>query len=131
EMVRHTRLHQMPIAAHTIGDKALETILHVLNQFPDATHRDRLIHTSLVNPKLIRELAHPQRIADIQPRFVISDYPWILDRLGREREKGLYSWKTMLDHGVLCAGGSDAPIEPFEPLLGMHAAVTRKAPGTQ
>src|SRR5699024_8878271 len=81
-------------------------------------------------PELIQQLSHPQRIADIQPRFVISDYPWIIDRLGQDRERGLYSWKTMIDNGVICAGGSDAPIEPFEPLLGMHAAVTRKIPGT-
>src|SRR5699024_7111185 len=74
EMVRHIRSHQMPIAAHAIGDKALESILHILNQFPDVAHRDRLIHTSLVRPELIQQLSHPQRIADIQPRFVISDY---------------------------------------------------------
>ena len=58
----------------------------------------------------------------------MSDYPWILERLGVERENYLYAWKSMLSAGVICAGGSDAPIEPFEPLIGLHAAVTRRLP---
>jgi hypothetical protein len=45
------------------------------------------------------------------------------------REQYLYAWKTLLSSGILCAGGSDAPVEPVDPLLGIHAAVTRKAPG--
>lgn len=40
-----------------------------------------------------------------------------------------YAWKTLLDNGVICGGGSDAPVEPINPLLGIHAAITRKAPG--
>ncbi|MDP4157442.1 MAG: amidohydrolase family protein, partial [Bacillota bacterium] len=48
---------------------------------------------------------------------------------GTKREQDLYAWKTLLSSGVLCAGGSDAPVEPVDPLLGIHAAVTRKSPG--
>ena len=83
---------------------------------------------SLIKKELIKRLANPSRIADIQPRFVVSDYPWIIERLGVEREKNLYAWKTLLSAGVICAGGSDAPIEPFEPLLGLHASLTRRLP---
>ncbi|MFL6557388.1 MAG: amidohydrolase family protein, partial [Bacillus sp. (in: firmicutes)] len=51
------------------------------------------------------------------------------ERVGEKREPYLYAWKTLLESGVLCAGGSDAPVEPIDPLLGIHAAVTRRTPG--
>ena len=111
----------MPIAVHTIGDQALENVLDVLDQLPKGQYRDRIIHVALVRNELVKRLADPRSIADIQPRFVVSDYPWIIDRLGEEREKNLYAWKTLLSAGVICAGGSDAPVEPFDPLLGLHA----------
>lgn len=126
EMFKEVREYGMPIAVHTIGDQALENVLNVLDQLPKGKYRDRIIHVALVREELVKRLADPSRIADIQPRFVVSDYPWIMDRLGVEREKNLYAWKTMLSAGVLCAGGSDAPVEPFHPLLGLHASLTRK-----
>ncbi len=128
-MVQEIRAHAMPLAVHTIGDKALENILDVLDQFPKVEYRDRIIHTSLVRHDLVQRLADSSQIADIQPRFVVSDYPWVKERIGEKREPDLYAWKTLLDSGVLCAGGSDAPIEPLNPLLGIHAAVTRRSPG--
>ncbi|WP_026567252.1 amidohydrolase [Bacillus sp. UNC41MFS5] len=129
QVVQEIRAHSMPLAVHTIGDKALENVLNILDQFPKVKYRDRIIHTSLVRKDLIQRLADPSRIADIQPRFVVGDYPWVQERVGEKRESYLYAWKTLLSSGVLCAGGSDAPIEPVDPLLGIHAAVTRKAPG--
>jgi predicted amidohydrolase YtcJ len=129
EIIKEVREHAMPIAVHTIGDKALENVLDVLDQYPKVKYRDRLIHVSVIRKELIQRLADPNRIADIQPRFIVGDYPWVKDRLGEKREQNLYAWKTLLSAGVLCAGGSDAPVEPVDPLLGIHAAVTRRAPG--
>ncbi|MGG1675485.1 amidohydrolase [Neobacillus sp. NRS-1170] len=129
EIVKEARDFSMPIAVHTIGDQALENVLDILDQFPTVDHRDRIIHTSLVRPDLVRRLEDRSRIADIQPRFVVGDYPWVRERVGEVREQYLYAWKTLLSAGVLCAGGSDAPVEPVDPLLGIHAAVTRRAPG--
>ena len=129
EIVRRARELDMPIAVHTIGDKALENVLDVLDQFPATTYRDRLIHAQVLREELIFRLAHPSRIADIQPRFLASDFPWVEERLGKTRMKLSYAWKSLLDAGVICAGGSDSPIEPVDPLLGIHAAVTRKKPG--
>jgi predicted amidohydrolase YtcJ len=128
-VVKEIRENSMPLAVHTIGDKALENLLDILDQFPKVEFRDRIIHTSLVRNDLVQRLADPSRIADIQPRFVVGDYPWIKERVGETREQYLYAWKTLLTSGVLCAGGSDAPVEPVDPLLGIHAAVTRRAPG--
>jgi predicted amidohydrolase YtcJ len=107
----------------------LENILDVLDQFPTVSYRDRLIHAQVLSEELIPRLQHSSRIADIQPRFIASDFPWVQERLGKERIKLSYAWKTLMDAGVICAGGSDAPVEPADPLLGIHAAVTRKKPG--
>ncbi|NYE03936.1 hypothetical protein F4694_000680 [Bacillus niacini] len=127
-IVKDSRAQSMPIAVHTIGDQALENVLNILDQFPKVNYRDRIIHTSLVREDLIARLADPSIVADIQPRFVVGDYPWVIDRIGKERESYLYAWKSLLSNGVICAGGSDAPVEPVDPLLGIHAAVTRKTP---
>jgi predicted amidohydrolase YtcJ len=129
QIVKEVREHGMPLAVHTIGDKALENVLDILDQFPTVKYRDRLIHVSLIRKELVQRLADHSRIADIQPRFIVGDYPWVKERLGEKREQNLYAWKTLLSAGVLCAGGSDAPVEPVDPLLGIHAAVTRRAPG--
>lgn len=129
DIVKRTRDLDMPIAVHTIGDQALENMLDILDQFPPAPYRDRLIHTQVLREDLYKRLAKASRIADIQPRFLASDFPWAQERLGDARIKHSYAWKSMFDAGVICAGGSDSPVEPIDPLLGIHAAVTRKTPG--
>lgn len=129
ELVRQARELEMPIAVHTIGDKALEMVLDSLDQFSPVAYRDRLIHTQILRPDLLDRLALPHRIADIQPRFLAGDFPWVIDRVGEERIQYSYIWKTMMEKGIICAAGSDTPVEPIDPLLGIHAAVTRKAPG--
>lgn len=129
QIVKDVREYSMPIAVHTIGDQAVDNVLRVLEQFPSVKVRDRVIHVSLLREDVIQRLAKPSLVADIQPRFVVGDFPWIQDRLGEERIQYVYAWKSLLFAGVLCAGGSDAPIEPVDPLLGIHAALTRRHPG--
>lgn len=128
-IVGEARKHSMPVSVHTIGDQALANVLEVLSRFSPVSARDRLIHVSLVNEELISKMAKPHLVADIQPRFVAADFPWIEDRLGEQRLNDVYAWNHLLTKGVLCAGGSDAPVEPLDPLLGIHAAVTRRKPG--
>ncbi|WP_103106789.1 amidohydrolase [Brevibacillus reuszeri] len=128
QLFKEARDAKMPIAVHTIGDQALENVLNTLGKFPTVAYRDRMIHTSLLRPDLLERLKSPSIVADIQPRFVVGDFPWVAERIGEERAKQAYIWKSMLDAGIMCAGGSDAPVEPLEPLLGIHAAVSRRAP---
>ncbi|MBU5467127.1 amidohydrolase [Virgibacillus sp. MSJ-26] len=127
-IINNTRHLHMPVAIHTIGDQALENVLDILDQFPLTPYRDRLIHVQVLREDLIQRLAEPGRCADIQPRFLAGDFPWVQNRLGDKRMEKSYAWKSLLDAGVLCSGGSDAPVEPVNPLLGIHAAVTRKLP---
>lgn len=94
-----------------------------VSRFPD-----RLIHAQVIRPDQMERLKKLQAVIDIQPRFVVSDFPWVMERVGESRHSWLYPWKTLLESGIPCGGGSDAPIEPLDPLLGIHAAVTRRKP---
>lgn len=61
----------------------------------------------------------------MQPTHATSDMPWAEARVGKERIKGAYAWRTMLDQKIPLAFGSDFPVEQVSPLLGLHAAVNR------
>lgn len=120
-----------PIAVHAIGDGAAQMVLTAMENCPLPSNiplRDRFIHAQVLNEELIKRMQKLPLIVDIQPRFVVSDFPWVLDRVGAERTEYLYAWRKLLDAGLICGGGSDAPIEPLNPFLGIHAAVTRKKP---
>lgn len=130
-IVREARRQGFPIAVHAIGDGAADLTLRAMEQLPLAgisRMPDRLIHAQVLDAGLVRRMAALPLAADIQPRFVASDFPWVLDRVGPQRTEYLYAWKKLSAAGIVCAGGSDAPIEPLSPLLGMHAAVTRRKP---
>ncbi|HET7577883.1 MAG TPA: amidohydrolase [Bacillales bacterium] len=129
-IVEKARLYEMPVVIHTIGDLALEYAITAIEAYPPPEGlRDRLVHVQVARPELIERLKKLPVVLDIQPQFVASDFPWVIERLGEERMTHSFAWKTLLDEGLHCAGGSDAPIERPDPLLGIHAAVARKKPG--
>ena len=127
-LVKQARQRQMPVAVHAIGDGAVEAVADAIMANPlNNGERDRIIHAQILSPMLIQKLQRLNVVLDIQPTFVASDFPWVIERLGNMRLKNSYSWKTLLDAGIKCAGGSDAPIEEINPLLGIRAAVDRRA----
>lgn len=131
--VERARQAGMTVAVHAIGDAGAEMALTAMETYPlrqwvSAPHRDRLIHAQVMRRDLLPRLKKLPLALDIQPRFVASDFPWVMERLGSERLDYAYAWKTLLETGLPCGGGSDAPIEPLNPLLGIHAAITRRAP---
>nr|WP_090890876.1 amidohydrolase [Evansella caseinilytica] len=129
QIVKRARADGFPVAVHAIGDLALEQIIDVIEAFPPSNgKRDRLIHMQVARKDLLERLQKLPVVLDIQPRFVASDFPWVEERLGTERLTYSFAWKKLLAAGLRCAGGSDAPIEPVSPLLGIHAAVTRRKP---
>lgn len=125
-LVRQARERHLGVAIHVIGDAALEMALDAIEANPTKAMRDRLIHVQVARPDLIERMKGLKLIVDIQPRFVVSDFPWVEERLGPERLPYSFAWKTLATNGINCAGGSDAPIEPVEPLLGIYAAVARR-----
>ncbi|MDQ0255018.1 putative amidohydrolase YtcJ [Evansella vedderi] len=129
KIVHSARKMDMPVAIHVIGDLALEYAIEAIEKYPPpAGKRDRLIHLQVTRDDLIQRLKELAVVLDIQPRFVAADFPWVAERLGNKRLDSSFAWKTLLEEGLMCASGSDAPIEPVDPLLGIHAAVTRRKP---
>lgn len=127
QLVKKARKHNLPVAVHAIGDEAVAMITRTLNGVPDAPYRDRIIHAQFMQDKLYDQMKTTNSIVDIQPTFVSSDFPWVLERIGEHRLKNAYPWKSLIQSGIPCAGGSDAPIEEINPLLAIQAAVTRKS----
>ncbi|SMO86512.1 amidohydrolase [Melghirimyces algeriensis] len=130
ERVRKVRTAGMPIAIHAIGDKAAEMAIQAMENQPfiHGNLRDRLVHGQILREDLLDRMVRMPLAVDIQPRFVASDFPWVMDRLPRPLFHTAYAWKSLLNKGIPIGGGSDAPIEPIDPLLGMHAAITRRSP---
>ncbi|WP_316570975.1 amidohydrolase [Neobacillus sp. YIM B06451] len=130
ELVGKAREYQMPVAIHAIGDLAFEYCLDALEANPlKGDRRDRLIHAQILREDLIERAKKLPLVLDLQPVFMLSDYPWVIDRVGEDRMRYSYAWKTLLDSGIPCSGGSDAPIEYPNPFLGIAAAVNRTVNG--
>lgn len=117
------------IAVHMIGDASAELVISMIEKYPTPKgKRDRLIHACLVNEKLLERMRKLNIIIDIQPAFVPSDYPWIEAKLGEQRMRYAYAWKTLRDfHPAI---GTDAPIESANPYQTIAAAVQRNKYGT-
>ena len=128
ELVKKARDLHMPVAIHTIGDLSLEYVIDALELYPPAEGvRDRIIHCQLAREELIERMKNLQAIIDIQPVFLSSDFPSVIEKLGEHRLRYAYAWKTLLEAGLHCNGGSDAPIEQVNPFLGISSAVTRRS----
>jgi hypothetical protein len=119
----------LQIAVHAIGDRAIETVLNsfeeTLKTHPPKDHRHRIEHCSVLNPELIGRMKKLRLIASVQPHFVPSDF-WVTDRVGQSRARWVYPFKTLMHEGLTVAAGSDCPVEPISPILGLWATVTRK-----
>lgn len=126
-MLQDAKQKGFRVELHVIGDLALETGIEAAER-AHYTKEDRLVltHCQIMRPDLMDRMARLGVIANIQPQFYLSDYEGAMVRLGAERMKYCYCWKMLMDHGVLCAGGSDAPVEDCSPFEGISAAVFRR-----
>jgi len=118
------------LAIHAIGDRAIDMVLtaleKALKEAPKKNHRHRIEHASVLSKRLIQRMKKLKVIASVQPHFVVSDF-WVATRVGSTRARWVYPFKTLIQEGVLTTGGSDCPVEPIDPLLGIWAAVAREA----
>ncbi|MFL6286698.1 MAG: amidohydrolase [Pyrinomonadaceae bacterium] len=89
--------------------------------------RHRVEHAQVVAPSDFARFRNLGIIASMQPSHAISDKRWAQARLGEYRVLGAYSWHTFMAHGVHVPFGTDWPIEPINPYLGLYAAVTRQS----
>ena len=95
---------------------------------PVSSRRHRIEHVQIIHPQDAGRLAQLDVIASMQPIHATSDM-LTADRYWGARNRYAYNPRLQLDHGARIAFGSDAPVEPFDPLLGIHAAVTRQRAG--
>jgi predicted amidohydrolase YtcJ len=119
------------LAFHAIGDKgnrvALDTFESLLRVNPPRDRRDRIEHAQVVAPEDIPRFGKLQVIASMQPSHETNDMRWAEQRLGPERSKGAYAWKSLQSAGARLAFGIDYDVEPINPLRGLYACVTREA----
>ena len=87
--------------------------------------RFRIEHSQVVSPGDFVRYKQLGVIASMQPNHLLTDMAWAGQRLGPEREKYAYAWKSFLDAGVPLAFGTDYPVEPITPFRGVYAGVTR------
>jgi predicted amidohydrolase YtcJ len=94
--------------------------------------RFRIEHAQVVSPEAFERFAQLGVIASMQPSHLLTDMVWAPARLGPEREKRAYAWRSFLDHSVTVAFGTDYPVESISPFRGLYAAITRQnVEGTQ
>lgn len=118
------------IGIHAIGDKANNWVLNAyekaeeLNGKRDSRHR--IEHAQTLQTSDITRFASLEVIASMQPTHCISDKKFCEKRIGSERAKGAYAWKSLADAGAILAFGTDYQVEPLNPMEGLYASVTRK-----
>jgi predicted amidohydrolase YtcJ len=123
------------VAIHAIGDKgnriALDEIEHAYATVGGRHLRHRIEHSQVVAIDDIPRFKSLDVIPSMQPTHATSDMNMAEIRIGRERLKGAYAWRTFLDQGSIVVSGSDYPVELANPFDGIHAAVTRQNKANQ
>jgi predicted amidohydrolase YtcJ len=120
----------LQVAVHAIGERANGLILSIYDSVARAhgprDRRFRVEHAQHLRRQDILRLARSGVVASMQPYHAIDDGRWAEKRIGPERIKTTYAFRTLLDQGAHLAFGSDWTVAPMDPILGIYAAVTRR-----
>jgi len=115
---------------HAIGDRANREVLNAfeaaLREVPTADHRFRIEHAQIIHRLDIPRFAQLGVIPSMQESHEASDAPMAMNRIGWTRSQGAYAWRSLLNTGVVIPNGTDLPVEPVNPMIGFHAAITRQ-----
>ncbi|UCC83260.1 MAG: amidohydrolase [Gemmatimonadota bacterium] len=135
ELIRGADAAGMDAHVHAIGDLAVDTLLDWFQMAIEANEprdrRFRMIHAQVIEEDDFARFGELGIIAEVQPYHAIDDMRWMEERIGHERCKGAYPFKSLVEGGALLSFGSDWPGTnaawyPAKPLLGIYAAVTRQ-----
>ena len=122
--------HGFQTCVHAIGDRGNRTVLDAyeaaLRTVSRHDYRLRIEHAQVLSPQDIPRFKALGIIPSMQTTHQISDMGWAQDRLGPDRIKGAYAWRSLLDTGVIIANGTDAPVEPVNTLRTFHSAISRQ-----
>ena len=120
----------LQVIIHAIGDQANDQILSIYEDTIKANgerdRRFRIEHAQHLRAQDIGRFARAGVIASMQPYHAADDGRWAEKRIGKERVKGTYAFRSLLDSGASLAFGSDWTVAPLDPLQGIAAAVTRR-----
>jgi len=124
------------VCTHAIGDAANRSVLNAYERAIQDIHdarplflwRLRIEHAQVLAPEDIPRFAKLGIIASMQPTHATSDMPWAEKRVGPERIKGAYAWRSVKDSGAHMPLSSDFPGETLNPFYGTYAAITRQDP---
>jgi predicted amidohydrolase YtcJ len=116
------------VAIHCIGDDANRLVLNIYSELlkKNNDRRWRIEHAQIIHPDDFNIFGEYNIIPSVQPTHATSDMYWAEDRIGKERMKGAYSYKTLLDQLGWIPNGSDFPVEQINPIYGFYSAVARK-----
>jgi hypothetical protein len=126
---------KLQLTVHAIGDEANHVLLDYLEELTKNNgprdRRFRLVHAQVIAPDDFKRLGKLGVVAEVQPYHLSDDMRWMEERIGKDRCKGAYAFKSIQESGaVLCFGtdwpGTSASEYPINPLLGLYAAVTRQ-----
>jgi len=122
------------VNTHAIGDRGNRVVLDAYETAISAArsdgrevddHRFRVEHVQILAPADIPRFRQLGVIPSMQTQHQSSDMPWAEERVGAQRIRGAYAWRSLIDTGVVICGGSDAPVERLNPLASFRAAVAR------
>lgn len=120
----------LQVAVHAIGERANGVLLDIFDSVGKAhgtrDRRFRIEHAQHLRRGDIARLGTSGVLASMQPYHAIDDGRWAEKRIGPERIKTTYAFRSLLDRGARLAFGSDWTVAPIDPLLGIYAAVTRQ-----
>ena len=118
------------VCIHAIGDASnrlcVELYDRLFKEHPRKGCRHRIEHASIVDEKTMLELSRLGIVVSTQPMFIHSEKDWLRKRLGDERCKTVYPFRSFLNAGIKLAGASDAPIESQDVMQAIYCCVTRE-----
>ena len=130
ERVRGADRAGLQVLIHAIGDRANDKILSIYEQVEkedgERDRRFRIEHAQHLRTQDIPRFARDKVIASMQPYHAIDDGRWAEKRIGPERAKTTYAFRSLLDSGAMLAFGTDWTVAPLNPMLSVYAAVTRR-----
>src|SRR6266567_1560793 len=130
ERVRGADRAGLQVIIHAIGDRANDNILSIYEQVEkedgDRDRRFRIEHAQHLRSQDIPRFARGKVIASMQPYHAIDDGRWAEKRIGHERARTTYAFRSLLDSGATLAFGTDWTVAPLDPMLTIYAAATRR-----
>ena len=116
----------LQLVIHGIGDRTNDEILRIFDELNVTGSRPRIEHAQHLSPAAIKRFAELGVIPAMHPYHAIDDGRWAEKRIGPERIKTTYAFKSLIDAGATMSFGSDWYVAPLSPLAGIYAAVTRR-----